>query len=612
MTNNAFLCGWYDVAPTLHDVEVLRPAMLSRFSVSKSKWFTNKYLNIASTGDVASISSKIDVAIIGAPYWKRPELEKKSTEYGYAQVIATIYLECGMRFLDSLAGRFSIVLFDHQREELVLCLDRMGQQHLYYTQTSSGVIFSSRADAVVSHPSVDKIISNQGIYDYFYFHAIPSSGSIYKNVSKLENGQYVAFRNGSIVPHYYWKPEFVEQNHESIESLSEEMLSIIERSVSRCVARPEYSSSVGAFLSGGLDSSTVSGALSKITNGKAQTFSIGFDAEGYDEMEYARIASKHFNTGHNEYYVTPDDVIAEVPNISRYLDEPFGNSSALPAYFCAKMAKERGVKILLAGDGGDELFAGNERYAKQEVFESYYNIPAIFRGLFLEPLFLHNPIMKHMPVLNKIYSYIRQAKIPLPDRLETYNYLHRHAAEEIFSREVLASVDQQHPLNILRESYQYLHNVTDLNRMMWPDWKRTLHDNDLVKVNRMCERVGVGVAYPLLDDELVDFSCRIPSDIKLKNGTLRWFYKEAVAGFLPQEIIEKKKQGFGLPFGIWTSEHVGLQELAYASLESLNKRELFSKSFIDQTITMHQSVHAKFYGELVWILMMLELWLSSR
>jgi len=151
-----------------------------------------------------------------------------------------------------------------------------------------------------------------------------------------------------------------------------------------------------------------------------------------------------------------------------------------------------------------------------------------------------------------------------------------------------------------------------LNKMMMLDWKRTLHDNDLVKVNRMCELAGVEVVYPLLSDELIEFSCKIPSNIKMKGNKLRWFYKDATKNFLPHEIINKPKQGFGLPFGVWTSTHKGLQELAYSSLHALKARGIFQEEFIDDTIRMHQTVHAKYYGELVWVLMMLELWLASH
>ena len=604
MISNAYLCGWYGTECP----ESARSMMQACFSAEKVEWFSNERLNIALTADVANLPGKVDVAIVGEPYWKNADLEKQASEHGHAQVIARIYLEKDMHFLDILAGRFSIVLFDHHSEQVVLCLDKMGQQHLYYAQSGNNLVFASRADAVVSHPIIDRKISNQGIYNYFYFHSMASPGSIYESVSKLENAQYLVFRNGRVNTVRYWSPEYIEENSESIESLSEEMLSIIERSV----ARSTKDRITGAFLSGGLDSSTVSGMLSKVSKGRARTFSIGFDAKGYDEMEYARLASKHFDTKQNEFYVTPENVIAEVPAIATYFDEPFGNSSALPAYFCAKMAKESGIERLLAGDGGDELFAGNERYAKQGVFESYYRIPAIFRGLFLEPLFLANPVTKHLPLLKKVYSYISQAKIPLPDRLESYNYLNRHAAIEIFTQEFLKNIDEKEPISILRDSYQQPKDTTPLNRMMWLDWKRTLHDNDLVKVNRMCEMAGVEVVYPLLDDELVCFSQKIPSHIKINNGRLRWFFKESVKGMLPPEIINKTKQGFGLPFGIWTSENKDLQILAYECLNRLKQYGIFNSEFIDQTIKMHQTIHAKFYGELVWLLMMLELWLSAR
>ncbi|MDT8383055.1 MAG: asparagine synthase-related protein [Gammaproteobacteria bacterium] len=612
MTGNAFLCGWCAAGSVMPDVQAARSAMLSCFSSWQASWFESEHLNIAAQGDVASLAGKVDVAIIGAPYWKNSDSEKQANEQGHALFITKKYLDHGMSFLDTLAGRFSIVIFDHARKQLVLCIDRIGQQHLYYAQTDNGVVFASRADAVVNHPSVTKKISHQGIYNYFYFHAMPSPGTIFEGVNKLENGQYLIFQDGNKHSHRYWEPMFSEQQQGTIEALTEEMLPIIERAVSRSIPSNSSPHSTGAFLSGGLDSSTVSGILSKVTCGQARTFSIGFDAKGYDEMSYARIASRHFKTQQHEYYVTPEDVVAEVKNIAKYLDEPFGNSSALPAYFCARMAKEQGVERLLAGDGGDEIFAGNERYAKQGVFESYTKVPAMFRSLLLEPLFFHNPITQHIPGLMKIHSYIRQAKIPLPDRLETYNYLHRHAASEIFSEEFLDGIDHQQPIKTLRDSYQQPNDATALNRMLWMDWKKTLHDNDLVKVNRMCELAGVGVDYPLLDDELIDFSCRIPSSMKINNGKLRWFYKEAVSGFLPQEIIEKTKQGFGLPFGVWTSEHAGLRSLAYSSLESIKKRGIFKVSFIEQTIQMHKGVHAKFYGELVWILMMLEFWLDEH
>ncbi|MBN1378889.1 MAG: asparagine synthase C-terminal domain-containing protein, partial [Gammaproteobacteria bacterium] len=368
----------------------------------------------------------------------------------------------------------------------------------------------------------------------------------------------------------------------------------------------------GAFLSGGLDSSTVAGSLSEVFPGAAKTFSIGFPVEGYDEIKYARIAADRFKTQAHEYYVTPDDTVAAIPKIAAYYDEPFGNSSALAAYYCAKMAGENGIKVLLAGDGGDELFAGNERYAKQLLFDKYYRIPGFARsslktGLCNAPGFLLNN-----KIIFKAKRYVEQAEVPLPDRLQDYNFLNRHPADEIFTDSFLMEIDADRPLQILRDCYSRPENASALNRMLYMDWKTTLHDNDLVKVNRMCEMAGVEVQYPFLHQAIVDLSCKIPSADKLKGRQLRWFYKQAMHGFLPEPIINKSKHGFGLPFGIWLKDHQPLKELAYDSIHSLKKRDYFRNEFLSHAVKMHQGVHAAYYGELIWILMMLELWFQAK
>jgi len=609
MSGNSFLCGWYCEAGLESNADQVVQSMLTCFPESlPTEIFKTEKLIIAGHNIDKESYEDCTITIVGNLYWKSEDLRKYADSNGRVATVAYLFRKRQIDFIEQIAGSFTIIIHDKHNDRVLIAIDRMGQQHCFYAQKNQNLVFSSRVDSVVSHPLIDKELSQQGIYDYVYYHAMPSPNSIYTNVNKLINAEILIFQKSGISRHRYWKPHFKEESEHSVDQLSDEMLEIIERSVKRLGGL----SNVGAFLSGGLDSSTVSGMLSRTSEQKARTFSIGFDAKGYDEMEYARIASKHFSTEQNEYYVTPEDVVEMVPKIAKFIDEPFGNSSALPAYFCARMAKERGVERLLAGDGGDEIFAGNERYIKQNVFEQYQKIPSLMRSLFIEPVFLHNSFAKYLPLVKKINSYVTQAKIPLPDRLETYNFLHKHAANEIFSAEFLREVDVNQPIEILREAYHGVDNATTLNRMMLLDWKRTLHDNDLVKVNRMCELAGVEVAYPLLDDELVEFSCHIPSSVKLKDGKLRWFYKEAIKDFLPDQIINKSKQGFGLPFGVWTSEHKGLQELAYTALESLKQRNVFKKEFIDQTIKMHQGIHAPYYGELIWILMMFELWIANQ
>ncbi len=523
--------------------------------------------------------------------------------------IAEKYLKKGDAFVNEIQGDFILVVIDNANKKLLLALDSLGHRNLYFAEIANGIVFSTTADAVVTHPEVTNKVSLQSIYDYVYFHHCPSPNTIYESVKKLEGGQLLSFQMGKVDVKRYWEPAFKEQMDVSVEDAGKELQQILTQSVRRLSADQD---TTGAFLSGGLDSSSVAGALSTVFPNKAKTFSMGFPVEGYDEISYARIASKKFNTIQHEYYVTPEDTVAAIPEIAAYYDEPFGNSSALAAFYCAKLAKKNGIELLLAGDGGDELFAGNERYARQLIFEKYFTIPGGVRNLLKTGLEIIPDAIATDGLFFKAKRYIEQAETPLPDRLQDYNFLHRHRPVEIFQEEFVSQISTNLPLENLRNSYHRPSHATSLNRMLYMDWKTTLHDNDLVKVNKMCEMAGVEVRYPLLDHEILDFSITIPSSIKLKGQNLRWFYKQAMKGFLPEEIINKSKHGFGLPFGIWLKDYEPLKDLAYASINDLKKRSYFQPNFLDHAIKMHQSIHAAYYGELIWILMMLELWLQVK
>lgn len=525
------------------------------------------------------------------------------------QHFLNIYRERGNRFLAGQAEPVALLIVDAEQQKLLLATDPIGLSNIYYAQTANGLVFGSRADFVVRHPQVNDEIVPQSIYDYVYFHHCPSPNTIYRQVKKLEGGQCLVYQNGQITIERYWMPVFQEQMAGSVQQAAQELLERLIDAVKRMV---DSEDNTGAFLSGGLDSSSVAGALSKVFPGKANTFSMGFPVEGYNEIEYADIAVKHFNTRQHDYYITPEDIVNAVPSIAAYYDEPFGNSSALAAYYCAKLAKDHGITRLLAGDGGDEIFAGNERYAKQMLFEHYHRLPG-FVAAGLETCLSHLPAaLANQKLPFKAKRYVEQAKTAMPDRLQDYNFLHRHAAADIFNADFLTQIDTAAPLQQLRECYQRPENASTLNRMLYMDWKTTLHDNDLVKVNRMCEMAGVEVCYPLLDQRIVELSCRIPSSNKLDGQKLRWFYKQAMTGFLPERIINKPKHGFGLPFGVWLKDHQPLKDLAYDAIFNLKKRDFFKAEFLDHAISMHQSIHAAYYGELIWVLMMLELWFAGK
>jgi asparagine synthase (glutamine-hydrolysing) len=547
----------------------------------------------------------IVAAVCGHPDWSGL-LRRQQVDSGPADALAAAYAARGAECLQELKGEFGVALANESTGEALIAIDRIGQQPLFYTDTGDALVFSTTADGLRGFPGIRLDVTPQGVFDYLYFHMVPSPDSVFGGISKLPAGHCLTGRPGAWKLVNYWQPRFREHLDMPLHDAHGEMLAVIRRAVGRHARAAD----VGAFLSGGLDSSTVSGVLAELRPGSAHTFSIGFNVPAYDESRYARIASDWFRTKAHTYFVTEEDVLAAIPAIARAYDEPFGNSSVLPAYFCARLARESGVTHLLGGDGGDEIFAGNERYAKQGVFEHYQHIPTSLRIALIEPLLRRLPDA-FLP-FRKAQSYVRQANVPLPDRLQTYNFLNHFPTGEIFETDFLAAIDEERPRRIEREIYNRPDDASALNRMLYLDWQITLADNDLRKVTRACDLAGVEVSYPLLDDEVVEFSTRIPSGQKLRHGRLRHFYKEATRDFLPAEILGKKKHGFGLPFGVWLVEHPGLRQLASDSLATLRARRLVRPEFIDKVLAMHTQQHASYYGELVWVLMVLELWLAAH
>jgi asparagine synthase (glutamine-hydrolysing) len=297
--------------------------------------------------------------------------------------------------------------------------------------------------------------------------------------------------------------------------------------------------------------------------------------------------------------------------VAAHYDQPFGNSSVLPAYYCAKMARDDGVTRLLAGDGGDELFGGNARYAKQRVFGWYAAVPAPLRRGLLEPVLERTPVGS-LPLAKKGRSYVEQAKVPLPDRMQQYNLLLRLGLADVFTPDFLAQVDPTDALRQQQGVWQQVPAASALNRMLAYDWRYTLAEADLPKVRGSTQLAGVVVGFPFLEQALVDFSLRLPTNYKLKGLRLRWFFKEALRGFLPDEIITKKKQGFGLPFGVWATRHPGLRAFARDSLQSLATRGIVREPFVRALLDERLPEHPGYYGEMVWILMMLEQWMQRH
>jgi len=535
-------------------------------------------------------------AVLGEP---RDQDMHAMTAAEVAGVAATLKWE-------TLRGRFSIVHIDLAHAGLTLVTDRFAVLPLCWAIEGSRLVFSDRADAI-SHADRCEV-DLQAIFNYVYFHVIPAPRTIFRGVQRMQAATQLLFDAGGLHSTLTWQPAFEAKQNFDLATERERFRTLLRQAVEREVTTPR----IGAFLSGGTDSSTVVGHLGLATGEPVNAFSIGFDASGYDEMSYARLAARHFNASLHEHYLTPDELVRAVPRVAAHYDQPFGNSSALPAYYCANIAREHGIEKLLAGDGGDELFGGNTRYARQKVFSAYQALPAALRRRAIEPILVGAGGARDFPGIRKLGRYVEQAREPMPERMESYNLLDRFGAGAVFTPLFLDHVNGTEPRTLQREVYQATSARSIVDRMLAYDWRFTLTDSDLPKVRLTAQLAKQVVGFPFLDDGLLDFSLSLPPSMKVRGLTLRYFFKDALRDFLPEQIIRKKKHGFGLPFGPWLIRDEPLVRFASASLERLAERGFIRRELVHDLFSNRLREHSGFYGEMVWVLMMLEHWLERH
>ncbi len=609
------LCGWIGYGASASDNGALISAMaapLARFDRASVNALSGRKSAAAVAAGAGSTHvyqrDGLIVALWGDVRLSDAGMMQQAVGEGIAKTLADVWRRDPDSVCLHLSGAFSLCILDEASGDALLAIDRMGTQPMSYQLNGEALLFGSSADALVRHPLASSELDSQALYNFVYFHMVPSPRSVYRGHERLLPGEYLRYSKGRVEKRQYWRMRFDEQPDRPFEELRQEFLDVLRSSVRDATGGEK----VGAFLSGGTDSSTIAGILTEVGGRPADTYSIGFAAEGYDETGYARIAARHFGTNHREYYVTPDDVVDAIPRIAAVFDQPFGNASAVPAFYCSRLARADGVTRMFGGDGGDELFGGNERYSKQHIFALYGKVPGLLRKGLLEPAIFNFPGGDHIGLMRKARSYIEQASVPMPARLETYNLLGRYGPSQVFTDDFLAGADVNDPLAQLRKTYGQQEAVSLINQMLALDLKVTLADNDLPKVVKACELAGMEVAFPFLSDQMVDFSSRLTAKQKLNGTKLRYFFKEALRGFLPDEIIAKQKHGFGLPFGVWLTGHPALKQLASDSLHDLKKRKIVRADFIDTLVNQHLREHAGYHGTMVWVLMMMEQWFKQR
>ena len=523
------------------------------------------------------------------------------------RLVAALYAREGLAGIRRLRGGFAVAIWDPRERRLHLAVDHHGIKRLFYARGAHGLAFASRAVALLAVPGVSGAVDPTAVYHQLNFGFVPAPGSIFAGVQRLSPGHELSGPADRPAVATYWEPVFAE-GRMAPDVAAAETYRLAQEAVERC-ARGASAKEAGAFLSGGTDSSTVVGLMGKVSGERVNAFSVGFQEPRYDEMSYAELAAKHFGATHYTVVVGADRAFAAIPGLVEGYDEPFANSSALGTYFCAKLARECGVTRMLAGDGGDEIFGGNERYARDRVFGVYHRVPRLLRRGLLEPLL--DGLPADAPgVLGRAQRYTRRARLENPDRIYFSEFFFAREGGALLHPDFLAAVDRSAPRRVLREHFHRARATSELNRLLYVDLKVTIGDNDLLKVTRTAELAGVSVRFPFLDLPLVELWARLPARYKVRGMEKRHLFKRAFRSLLPAEVLAKRKHGFGVPTGWWIKTEPTFHAFTRDTLMSRRslERGYLRREGIERLFELLAADTTPYHGDLLWTVLMLELW----
>lgn len=504
-----------------------------------------------------------------------------------------------------LRGRFALVGWDATTRSLHAFTDGFRTCPVYWAETPRGIVVASDLRLIARSGLVPRQAHPAALYQYLNFSYVPAPVSALDGVFKLPAGCRLDLVDGVPAVKPYWDPSYPEDLAlDEAERVSE---------LRRCIVdtigdyRPGDAGGWGAFLSGGTDSSSICGILARQHTAPVHSFSIGFAEEGYDELEYARIASAAFRLDAHEYRVSEADTVDSVPALARAFDEPFGNSSAIPTFHCAQLAARSGVDLLIGGDGGDEIFGGNERYRKDAIFERFHQAPAPARWMGQGLAAMLSRIDQRWA--NRIKNFVHRGTLPNPDRFYSDDAFASKHYDSLLSPSFRAVVGPDDALDVQRRLHAQAEARDPLHRLMYLDLKMTIADNDVVKVVRASRLAGVDVAFPYLDRGLVDFTGRLPGKDKLRGAQKRYLFKRAADDILPEAIRNKRKQGFGLPVSVWLRQGGRYHDLVRDVLLSprTRARGYFQDNFVPQLLQRHERGAWDHSAEL-HMMTMLELW----
>jgi asparagine synthase (glutamine-hydrolysing) len=513
------------------------------------------------------------------------------------ETIVHAYEQWGQDAFARLRGMFGIAVWDSRDGSLLLARDRVGIKPLHYAVVGQRIYFGSEIKSILAAGDITPTLDSTALDHYLSFLYTPRDTSIFAGIDKLPPGHVLRWHEGTLRITRYWQVPAEERQPQS-EGEAVEALQQVLRDAVRSHLMSEVP--LGAFLSGGVDSSVVVGLMAEASRQPVRTFSIGFDDPRYDELEHARVVARHFGTDHHEFVVKPD-ALAIIDDLIAHFDEPFGDSSAIPTWYVSEIAR-RHVTVVLSGDGGDELFGGYERYSPHPRIAAFDRwAPTASRRVasLVWPLLPHGATGK---------NFLRRAARDVRGRyLDQIAYFQSDEKRALLSGDVQRAIGNRDAESQLGEHFDRLQRLPWDGQMMHFDFETYLPEDILTKVDRMSMAHSIESRVPLLDNNVVDFAATLPATLKIKNGRKKHILKEAAASLLPAHILNRRKQGFAVPVGGWF--RADLREFFSDVLRSRPARErgYFNRHFIDRLIREHLTGRRDHTLRL-WALVVFELW----
>jgi asparagine synthase (glutamine-hydrolysing) len=540
----------------------------------------------------------------------KPELEARGHLFkskSDTEVILHGYEEWGIECLRRLRGMFAFALWDSKQKQLFMARDRLGKKPLVYTHQNGHLAFASEIKALLQVPGVERKVNAASIHHYLTYQYVPSPNTIFEGIKKLPPAHYLLYdRNGNIKVERYWKLKFnsSHQTYPDLQELEDRIRAELEESVK---LRLISDVPLGAFLSGGVDSSLIVGIMAKLSRKPVKTFSVGFEEKGFDELSYARLVSNHFATEHHEFIVKPD-AIGILPKLVWHYNEPFADSSAIPTYYVANMTKDY-VKVVLTGDAGDENFAGYPRYLRSRWVASFTKIPEKLRKDLL-PHFLRvfSTLRWREKTLNRLSDFMESLSTDqgrnYAEQIKIFNAKEK---EDIYTEDFRKKVGKIDPLDFLLKKFEESGTEDLLEQLLYVDMNSYLPEDLLVKMDIATMANSLEARVPFLDHQFMEFVAGIPFQLKLKGSKTKSILKTAFKDFLPDAIFKRRKMGFGVPVSRWFRNE--LKDYVYEILldsRTLN-RGYFRREGIERLLNDHVALRYD-HSSKIWALLFLEMW----